>query len=545
MIRFRALLLVAVALIVVCCLSVGRADAHPLGNFTINHLAKLEVRNGSVNVRYILDIAEIPTFQIMQERGSKRDWSAADLQAWADSEVPLVRDALEINVDQNRIALQPLAAQARLRPGAGGLPILYWVGTFRSSMAPGVAHAISVNDHVYENRQIGWKDIVVLPEREPTTELQKYPSALIASPRGKTNVELSVAASGVVTKNVSNASLDPAPQQANSIVRSTVLSDMFANPKQTPLFILLTIFAAFGLGALHAIEPGHGKALLAVTLVGARATAKQAVILGASLTFAHTIGVILLGIALFFLASFVSETIYPWITLVSGIAIAVIGARALSRYMRTRVGARQHAHSHAHPQAHAHAHAHEHVHDHVHAAQVGHDHHHHAQGELTHDHQAHEGHEHAPGGHSHVIPGNEPINFRAAIWAAMGGGIAPCPAAIVVMLAALRLHKLGYGLLLIVIFSLGLATVLIALGIAVVHGAGWLSRRSGFERFVRYGPLASASVISIIGAVMIGQGFVAQGVHASAAIITVLVLFAIAGFVITPQHSHRHLEPAA
>lgn len=542
---FRARSLIAAALTVCCFLFADRADAHPLGNFTINHLAKLDVRNGSVNVRYILDIAEIPTFQVMQERGSKRDWSAADLQAWADSEVPLVRDALKINVDQNSIALQPLAAQARLRPGAGGLPILYWVGTFRGTMTSGVAHAITVNDHVYENRQIGWKDIVVLPEREPTNELLKYPSALIASPRNKTNVELSVVANGAVIKNVSNASLEPAPQPANSIVRSTLLSDMFANPRQTPLFILLTIFAAFGLGALHAIEPGHGKALLAVTLVGARATAQQAVILGASLTFAHTIGVILLGIALFFLASFVSETIYPWITLVSGIGIVIIGARSLSRYMRTRASANSHAHSHAHPKAHAHDHTHEHAHDHVHGAEVGHDHHHHAPGKPAHEHHAQESQAHGPGGHSHAIPGEEPINFRGAVWAAMSGGIAPCPAAIVVMLAALRLHKLGYGLLLIVIFSLGLATVLIALGIAVVHGASWLSKRSGFDRFVRYGPLASAGIICIIGAIMIGQGFVAQGVHASAAIITVLVLFAIAGFVITPQHSHRHSELVA
>ncbi|MDQ6933375.1 MAG: hypothetical protein M3160_09420, partial [Candidatus Eremiobacteraeota bacterium] len=420
MIGFGARFLVVVA-IAVCCLCTARAQAHPLGNFTINHLAKLDVGNGSVDVRYILDIAEIPTFQIMQERGSKRDWSDADLQVWANSQIPVVRDALEINADQRRMILQPLEAHARLRPGAGGLPILYWVGTYRGAIPPRVAHTITVIDHVYQNRQIGWKDIVVSPEREPTAELQKYPSALIASPRSKTNVTLSVDANGTVFRNVSDPSLAPAPQQANSIVRSTMLSDMFANPKQTPIFVLLTLIAAFGLGALHAIEPGHGKALLAVTLVGARATAKQAVILGASLTFAHTIGVILLGIALFFLASFVSESIYPWITLVSGIGIAIIGARALSKYMRTRVGARAHAHSHAHPQAQAHDHAHEHAHDHVHGAQVGHDHHHHVQGAHAHEHQI-EGHQHGPGGHSHAIPGDEPINFRGAVWAALSGG---------------------------------------------------------------------------------------------------------------------------
>ncbi|MDQ6826144.1 MAG: hypothetical protein M3Z14_02965 [Candidatus Eremiobacteraeota bacterium] len=540
MIRFR-LQNVALFATLICLLCSQPASAHPLGNFTINHMAKLNVKNGAVDVRYILDIAEIPTFQMMQERGIHANWSAPQLQAWADAEIPLVRDALELTIDGTRLALEPGRARARVRPGAGGLPILYWVGTFHGSMRPNVAHTMTLNDHVYENRQIGWKDIVVLPELEPTRELQVYPSALIGSPRGKTNVILQVAPNGAVLKNSSNVASVAAPQPGNSVVRSTMLSDMFANPNQTPLFVLLTIFAAFGLGALHAIEPGHGKALLAVTLVGARATPKQAVILGGSLTFAHTIGVILLGVALFFLASFVSETIYPWITLLSGVAIAIIGARSLSRYMRTRAGGtRAHAHPHGHPQAQLHDHTHEHALDHTHGAHVGHDHHHHSHAAATQ--HSHEGHEHGTGGHSHVIPGDEPINFRGAVWAAMSGGIAPCPAAIVVMLAALRLHKLGYGLLLIVIFSLGLATVLIGLGIAVVHGAGWLSRRSGFDRFVRYGPLVSASIISIIGAVMIGQGFVAQGVHASAAIITALVLFAIAGFVMTPQHPHRHSE---
>ena len=159
---------------------------------------------------------------------------------------------------------------------------------------------------------------------------------------------------------------------------------MFSRPNQTPLFIILTVLAAFGLGALHAIEPGHGKALLAFTLVGARATSKQAMILAVSLTVAHTAGVLLLGIVLFFAAGFVSETIYPWITLISGVAIAVIGARILARYVRMRRGL-----------AHAHVHEHDGAHPHLH------------------DHHHGEGQEH---GHSHAIPGSQPLNFRSAIW---------------------------------------------------------------------------------------------------------------------------------
>ncbi|MBV9271751.1 MAG: hypothetical protein JO165_11695, partial [Candidatus Eremiobacteraeota bacterium] len=275
-----------------------------------------------------------------------------------------------------------------------------------------------------------------------------------------------------------------------------VLSDLFARPEQTPLLVFLTIVAAFGLGALHALEPGHGKALLAFTLVGARATTRQAMILAGSLTFAHTAGVLLLGAVLFLAAGFVSESIYPWITLISGLAIAVIGARSLARYVALRRGL---------------GHVHE---------------HHDSAGDGEHE-------------HSHAIPGTQPLNFRSAVVAAMSGGIAPCPAAIVVLLAALRLHHVGYGIVLIVIFSLGLAVVLSGVGIAVVQGAHWLSRRSTFERFMEYGPLLTALVISAIGAWTLSQGFAQEGVNAPVALIAVLTLSAIGGYALS-NHGHLH-----
>jgi nickel/cobalt transporter (NicO) family protein len=136
------------------------------------------------------------------------------------------------------------------------------------------------------------------------------------------------------------------------------------------------------------------------------------------------------------------------------------------------------------------------------------------------------------------------LTFRTAIWAAISGGIAPCPAAIVVLLAALRLHQLGYGMFLIVVFSLGLAGVLTGLGIAVVHGAGRLAESPRFDRFAAYGPLLSALLISGIGAAMVGQGFVEQGIVPSAWIVSALVGLAIAGYALTPQHRHQRAEVA-
>ena len=360
-----------------------------------------------------------------------------------------------------------------------------------------------------------------------------YPSALLGSPRAVTSLEARVSPRGEVavvaapqTDSVTTAGAAP------SVVRSNQLSDMLARGTSDWGFVALTLLVAIALGALHALEPGHGKALLAITLVGARATVKQAAILAAALTIAHTIGVVALGLAIELLKGrFVPEAVYPWITLLSGLAIAIVGARALQR----QIEARQpyaHAHVHAHPATHAH--------DHEHVHQRADDHHH------GHDHDHDHGHAHDDLAHArtHAIGGTGPLRFGPAVWAAMSGGVAPCPAALVVLLAALALDRVGYGLLVIVAFSFGLAATLTVLGIAVVRGAAWLQARPQFGLLVSVGPLVSAVVISAIGALTIGQGFVAQGISVSPLGVACLAALAIAGYAFAHPFGHMHRRHA-
>lgn len=492
------------------------AAAHPLGNFTINHLAKFSAARDELRVRYILDIAEIPSFQIMHAQSAP--WSGTVMQRWANDEVGTVESGLDVTAGGTPLALSVRSAHAMLRPGAGGLPIIRWVGEFTAPLAARNAQRIAVVDRVYADRRIGWKDIIAGTQTEPTNELRHYPSALIGTPRRVNAAAFTVLPGGAIAGISERSDDTPQTGSTSSWISPTALSDMFARPGRTPLSALLIVLAAFDLGALHAVEPGHGKALLAFTLVGARATTKQALILAGSLTVAHTSGVLLLGIVLFFASSFVSESIYPWITLLSGVAIALIGARSLARYVRVRRGL-HHEHAHEHEDAHPHAH----------------------------DHQHGEGEDH---GHSHAIPGASPLNFRSAVLAAMSGGIAPCPAAIVVLLAALRLHEIGFGVLLIVIFSMGLAGVLSGLGIGVVHGAAWLSRQSGYNRVAQLGPLITALVISSIGAWTLASGFSQQGVAAPVPLIAAIALAAIAGYALSGHghehaHAHSHAEAAS
>jgi ABC-type nickel/cobalt efflux system permease component RcnA len=348
---------------------------------------------------------------------------------------------------------------------------------------------------------------------DPTDALRSYPNAPIGSPRHNDRASFDFAKTGITHAAVSGDVSDSTG--GVSVARSSVLSDLFSRDDRTPLFALLTVLAAFGLGALHGLEPGHGKALLAFTLVGARATFKQAAILAAALTFAHTIAVVLLGLALFFVAGFAPESIFTWITLISGAAVATIGARSLSRALgRSTIRRRAHRDAeHSHERGHAHGR------EHHHAPADGH-------------------------GHAHAIPGSQPLHFSSAVAAAMSGGIAPCPAAIVVLLTALHVHRVGYGLFIIVVFSLGLATILTGLGLAVVHGAMWLQRRSGFAAVARMAPVVSGSIISIIGATMLAQALTAQGVPVPSFWILGSILSIIALIALVPVYRLQKVQTA-
>ena len=502
----------------------GPACAHPLGNFPINHLVKIRQSGDALQIRYVLDMAEIPTFSVMRSRSADGRLAGAGLQAWADAEVPSIAGGLDVRADDVRYALQAIGEPiVRTRPGAGGLPTIYWVEDFLAR--PSNVRKLTVDDRTFPDR-IGWKDIVVGSDAEPTSELTHYPIAMLTSPRDVTSIALTRDSSGQwigAASAVANAvTTAPPPSQA----RSNALADMLARGPSSLIVVLLTLLAAIGLGALHALEPGHGKTLLAVSLVGARATPRQALVLAAALTLAHTAGVLCLGVALLLAAPWiVPETVYPWLTVASGLAVACLGASALTRFVRVRRGEwptiKVGTTEHGHPTEHGHAHDGDRP-----TIKVG---------------PTEHGHPEEQHGHNHVIPGDAPISFRGVVMIAMSGNVAPCPAALVVMLAALASHQLGYGLAIIVAFGIGLAATLTGLGIAVVRGASIIARRPAVKRIVAFGPLASACAISFIGALMFGQGIASSIIRAPGWPVTLLTLGAIAGYAMRPGHTHAHV----
>jgi ABC-type nickel/cobalt efflux system permease component RcnA len=224
--------------------------------------------------------------------------------------------------------------------------------------------------------------------------------------------------------------------------------------------LLLSLLIAAFWGAAHALTPGHGKAMVAAYLVGTKGTPRHAFMLGGTVTVAHTAGVFALGFVTLGLSAFiVPEQLYPWLTLVSGLLVVLVGASVLRQRLRSR----------------------------------GHDHHH----DDHHDHH----HEHAHG-HHHHHDGDGALTSKGILGVGIAAGLLPCPSALVVLLSAIALHRIGLGLALIVAFSVGLAATITAIGLVAVLARRTFGRLSLNGPVVRALPAASAALILVVGVVI-------------------------------------------
>jgi ABC-type nickel/cobalt efflux system permease component RcnA len=305
------------------------------------------------------------------------------------------------------------------------------------------------------------------------------------------------------------AAAQPTASPQQGLFSQGFLVRLLANDHLGAGLIALGIAIAFGLGALHAAEPGHGKTIVAAYLIGSRGTVGHAAFLGAMVTFTHTISVFALGIAtLIFSKYFVPEKLIHVLETISGLSIIVIGAWLFYRRLKGLRASQDHhhddghAHGHSHdrdhPHEHSHGHAHEHHHDHDHA----HDHQH----AHSHDHDRDHPHEpsHGPHGHSHVPEGT--VTFGSLIALGASGGLVPCPSALVLLLFAISVGRVGLGLVLLAAFSLGLAGVLMAIGMLVLYAKNWLPdpAKSSRHPVFRLVPVLSAAVIVCLGLALTG-----------------------------------------
>ncbi len=260
------------------------------------------------------------------------------------------------------------------------------------------------------------------------------------------------------------------------------LSNMMRSEELSAGVILGALALALFLGAAHGLEPGHGKTIVAAYLVGARGTVGNAMFLGGVVTITHTFSIILLGLVALFASQYIlPEQIFPWLGTASGLLIMGLGGWLLVNHLRGSgfgLGHRHEGHHHG---------------DHDHGHEEGH----------------HHGHDH---GHSHEIPAK--VTLGSLLTLGISGGIVPCPGALVILLLAVALHRIAFGLVLLLAFSFGLAAVLIAVGVLIVKARPLVERFSGDGKWIQRLPAASAVVIIIVGFAITVKTIMGMGVFA-------------------------------
>jgi nickel/cobalt transporter (NicO) family protein len=417
---------------VVAALAVpAAASAHPLGNFTINRFSRVEVSGPRLYVRYVLDLAEIPTFQA----------GRIDAGRYARR---IARDVV-LTVDGRAARLVPVAQALAHPPGAGGLRTTRLEVVLRGPKLDRPS-AVVYRDGNYAGR-IGWKEVVVGDAASPTDELRAYPKDLLSSPLDETSVSARLAP--VAGPDVPPALSRGASLRAPDRIADSGFAHLIGRERLGVWMVLASLGLALFWGAAHALSPGHGKSIVTAYLVGQRGTPRHAVLLGLIVTATHTVGVFALGLVTLLLSQFVvPDHLYPWLNLASGLLVVGIGASVLrSRWRHRRAQARG-------------------------------DHHHH-------DHH-----------HDHDLSG------RSLLAVGVSGGLLPCPSALVVLLAAISLHRLAYGLVLIVAFSAGLAATITGIGVVAVVAKNAVARLSLEGRALRLLPAASAAAILAAGVLM-------------------------------------------
>ncbi|MFF5228515.1 hypothetical protein [Dactylosporangium sp. NPDC000521] len=447
----------------------GSAQAHPLGNFSVNQLGALTFHPDRVTVDYVADLAELPTLQAVPS---------------CTAVAPLFRVA----VDGRPVGWTVGRSSFTYSSGAAGLRTSRLECTFSATVSfTGPSTVEVVNDFAAD--RVGWRELTAvaagvhivdspLPTVSSSAGLRSYPSDLLSSPPAVHRATLRLEPGG----GTGAAAQAPPGPLGSSVLpgragrAELTLRGWVASRALTPWVGLLAVLLALALGAAHAALPGHGKTVMAAYLAGRAGRPRDALTVGATVTLTHTGGVLLLGLLLTTAAGLAGETVLGWLGVTSGALVATIGLAMLL--------SRRSAHSHSHSHSHGHSHG---THTHAHgAASHSHDAHGHAHGHA-HDHGHREGHPHR----------------LALVGMGVAGGLVPSPSALVVLLGAVALGRTWFGVLLVLAYGFGMAAALTAAGLLLIKIRDrWPARLRLSDRLTRLAPTGTAALVLLVGSAL-------------------------------------------
>jgi nickel/cobalt exporter len=447
----------------VLLLGSGTADAHPLGNFTVNHYDGLVLQADRVEDLAIVDTAEIPTLQEkpLVDRDNDGVVSESERGAFARRTCRQVAAAVTVQVGADPLRWSVRSSSFAYRPGAAGLLTSRLECHLSSAAALDGSTSVSVRDRFRADR-IGWHEITAVagsglhldrspvPSRSISDELRHYPNDLLSSPLDVRSTTVQVRLGGGPSTLVTAGPLagaGPLSRAVNAV--SQRFTDLVGGRHLTLGVGLLAVLLSLLLGAAHAALPGHGKTVMAAYIAGRRGTVRDAVTVGATVTVTHTAGVLVLGLLLTLVASVAGETVLGYLGVASGLMIAGIGLGLLRPALRRRRHVARHVPTSVSLSVRepllvgvtaggdaGHAHDHDHGHGHGHDRGHGHDH--------GHGHDNGQGHDHQPRDRA-LDAARGPLGRAGLVGMGVAGGLVPSPSALVVLLGAIGLGRTWFG----------------------------------------------------------------------------------------------------
>ena len=515
------------------------AAAHPLGNFTINHYAGVRIETDRIRLDVVIDQAEIPAFQARLgfDTDGDGELSAAEVDAGRVAACQELTGSLDLEAGGARQTLTLAEAGLEFPPGVGGLSTMREVCEYVATPGSALAAAGSVTfaDRSFAER-LGWREVVMtgsgvtlaavhgeLRTTSVSERLTHYPTTLLAQALADMDVAVGVTAGGPLLPPFEAPDAIPLAGASGSVALSAAappgaggagavpggvtageLPSIFRTADLTPLVLILSILTAAGLGAWHAVTPGHGKTLMAAYLVGTQGRPLHAVGLGLSVAFSHTLGILALaGLIVGAQGVLPPDVVLRTTPLVAAVSVVAIGGWMLLGEVRRRRGRRDlagamvsedHHHDDGHGQAHEHTDDHDHGHGH------GHD---HAHETAAHDHLPAPGeHQHGGVAHTHLPRPGSTISWRSLFVLGLAGGLIPSASALLILLGSIAAGRPAFGFVLVVAFGLGMALVMGGIGLALVVARGRLDRveaTSPFSRLSAYLPLVASFVVLGLG----------------------------------------------
>ncbi|MFE9425911.1 high frequency lysogenization protein HflD [Kitasatospora sp. NPDC006697] len=511
------------------------AQAHPLGNFSINHYTGLTLHPDRLDALAVTDTAEIPTLQDAPRVDLDGNGTADDREraAWAGARCADAASKLTVTTPR-RLTFTVSSATFDYLSGQAGLRTSRLECRLTAPLdlagGPVTLHVETGADAT----RVGWNEITArgegthlqrstVPVTSSSDELRDYPRDLLSTPRGDTRADLT-AALGADTDAAAATGSAPRPGgglTARMEALSRQLTSLAGTKRLTVPVGVLAVVLSIVLGAGHALLPGHGKTVMAAYLAGRRGRTRDAITVGATVTLTHTAGVLVIGLCLTTFSWLAGDTVLAWLGVTSGALVALVGAGLLTDAVRrTRRGHRNVATGIPAPPARepaligaaglepaadgAHSHRPHHHHDHGHPHDQNHDH--------DADHHGH-GHVHRHGllGHHHTHgPARadaQPFSTRGLIGLGIAGGLVPSPSALVVLLGAVALGRTVFGAALVVAYGLGMAATLTTVGLLLVRlgdRLGHLADRPALRIVRRLAPHAAVLTALLVLAVGLG-----------------------------------------